>query len=224
MRDLTRQTHRGLPFDGSHEQDVPVSDPSDQSVSDQVLKAYASGRLGPAEAEALERAAAADPQLAAEIALVRGMMQAGDLALADRAAGEFGWARLSRSLDADRRRRPSEWVGARVPVWQAAAAVLAAVVVWQLAVAPQLAGEEDEPAYAVASEAPAVAHAAQVTFRPAATEAAIRAALLEVGGQIRDGPSAVGVYRVAFEDAAALADGVIRLRAKTDLVESAEPD
>jgi hypothetical protein len=67
--------------------------------------------------------------------------------------------------------------------------------------------------------------ALQVTFKPQVTEEAIRALLLDVGASIVDGPSALGVYRLSLApDAgeAALDGALMRLRARGDVVESAE--
>lgn len=67
----------------------------------------------------------------------------------------------------------------------------------------------------------------QVTFKPQATEKIIRALLLEIGASITEGPSALGVYRLSLEpDAgdAALANALRRLRARGDVVETAESE
>ena len=67
----------------------------------------------------------------------------------------------------------------------------------------------------------------QVTFKPAATEAAIRSLLLEAGLSIKEGPSSLGVYQLNLEASGAsanLASALQKLRARGDVVESAEID
>ena len=63
----------------------------------------------------------------------------------------------------------------------------------------------------------------QVTFRPDATEASIRALLLDVAAVLVDGPSAIGVYRIAFATPEARGAGLEALRAHGDVIESAAP-
>jgi hypothetical protein len=76
----------------------------------------------------------------------------------------------------------------------------------------------------MASAAPVHAYSAQATFVETAQEGAIREALLSVKAEIVGGPSALGVYVLAFKDAQALKRGVETLRARTDLVETVHAD
>jgi hypothetical protein len=65
----------------------------------------------------------------------------------------------------------------------------------------------------------------QVTFKPQATEEAIRLLLLETGLTIKEGPSTLGVYRLDAETNAGdeTLDGILqRLRSRKDVVETAD--
>ncbi|MDP3740491.1 MAG: hypothetical protein Q8R02_24105 [Hyphomonadaceae bacterium] len=191
--------------------------------SDETLRDYAKGRLSPAEALALEAAADADPRLAAEIALVRGVVKVGEADAGRAASSELGWARLSRAIDAESQKPPA-FVPKQFSRWQVAAVAAIAVAGWGAATAPLLVARNDRPGggYAVASERPAYAYSAQATFIPTAQESAIREALRSVNAEIVAGPSALGVYVLAFKDEDALSSGVEALRTRTSVLESAQ--
>jgi hypothetical protein len=182
----------------------------------ETLIAFVRGRL-PAEAAAeLGREIEQSAALAAEVALLRGVAAAVESEARESTPGELGWARLSRALDAEPRRAAA----ARRPLWQLAAAAGLAVVVWQGVAVPLLQPEGD--GYRPVSEQPA-AFALQVAFAPDATEAEIRALLGDIGARVSDGPSAIGLWQLAFASAAERDAGLARLNA-APIVESAQPD
>lgn len=188
---------------------------------DETLREFAKGRLPVAEALALEAAAGADPRLAAEIALVRGVVKAGEDDAGRAASAELGWARLSRAIDAESR-SPASFVPKQFSRWQVAA--VAAIAIGGSFVAgpflPRAAPPEE--GYVTASERPTHAFSAQATFVPTAQESAIRDALRSAGAEIVEGPSALGVYVLAFKNAEALSSGVKTLRARTGVFESVQ--
>ncbi|HEV7690270.1 MAG TPA: hypothetical protein VGO52_05585 [Hyphomonadaceae bacterium] len=193
---------------------------ADPRYSDETLREYAKGRLPPAEALALEAAAKSDPRLAAEIALVRGVVKAGEAEAARPSSSELGWARLSRTIDAESR---TSFVPKKFSRWQVAAVAAIAVAGWGTAAAPLLvAGKDSNDGYVMASERPAYRYSAQATFVPTAPESAIREALRSVDAEIVKGPSALGVYVLAFKDAASLSSGVEDLRTRTAVFESVQ--
>ena len=107
--------------------------------------------------------------------------------------------------------------------WQVAAVAAIAVAGWGTAAAPLLVANKDtNDGYAMASERPAYRYSAQATFIPAAQESAIRDALRSVDAEIVKGPSALGVYVLAFKDAVALKSGVEALRASTGVFDSVQ--
>ena len=192
--------------------------------SDETLRDYAKGRLPAADALALEAAAAADPKLAAEIALVRGVVKVGEADAGRAPSSQLGWARLSRAIDAESR-KPSSFVPKQFSRWQVAAVAAIAVAGWgAAATAPLMVARNNQPGdgYAMASERPAYAHSAQATFVPTAPESAIREVLRSVDAEIVKGPSALGVYVLAFKDAEALDKGVEALRVRADVFESVQ--
>jgi len=196
-----------------------MADPRyEPKYSDETLREYAKGRLPLAEALALETAAKADPKLAAEIALVRGVVKAGEAEAGRTPTSELGWARLSRAIDQESR---TSLVPKKFSRWQVAAVAAIAVAGWGTAAAPLLVASKDtNDGYAMASERPAYRYSALAVFVPTAQESAIRDALRSVGAEIVNGPSALGVYVLAFKDGVSLSNGVEALRARAGVIES----
>jgi len=185
------------------------------ALPDEVLVGYVRGRLPEAEVARITRLAAESPEVAAGIALARGLAADVDAEAAGQGPGALGWARIARALDAEAPARPARW-----PLWQMAAAAVAAVLVSQVAV-PLLPGRE--PAYAPVSEGSASAPEIAVAFAPAATESEVRALLRAVGAEVVGGPSAVGLWSLGFADAAARDAALARL-AGDPIVESAQAE
>ena len=115
-------------------------------------------------------------------------------------------------------------------MWQAAAAIVAVVVGWQLTMAPYLANPPGAARYTTATGDTGGAGSAapgpgfRVVFNPEATEAAIRMLLRDVGATIVDGPSALGFYTLAFADDEAREAGLARLTDRPSLVDFVESD
>jgi anti-sigma-K factor RskA len=187
---------------------------------DETVVAYVRGRLPADEARRLEAEAASRPELAAEIALMRGVLGSLDAEAASPAPGELGWARLSRALDAEPGRAAAPAPRPRRPLWPLAATAAAAVLVWQLAAVPLITRPGEDAGYAPVSEAPA-GFTLQVAFAPDATEAAIRELLRSVGGRVSDGPSAIGLWQLGFPSAEAR-DAAMEAMAAAPIVESVQ--
>jgi hypothetical protein len=183
---------------------------------DEALIAYVRGTLPQDEAQVIASQARQSPELAAEIALMRGIVAAEQEEAGGQPPGALGWARLSRALDKEA--APAR----RTPIWHLAASAAAAVLIWQVAAVPVLSPLWGPDAgYAPVSEAPAADFGLEVAFAPAATEEAIRSLLREIDARVTDGPSAIGLWRLGFASAAARDAGLARLRAAA-IVESAQ--
>ncbi|MBJ3775470.1 hypothetical protein [Acuticoccus mangrovi] len=182
------------------------------------------GRLTQDEAERLTRAIESDPRLEAEYRLVAALGETDGAHSAF--PGELGWARLQQALARETPQRSGVNVWQRsVSVWQAAACLLLAVAGWQLAVAPYLAGRGVAPGYVTATgETGPAPHgpALRVAFVPEASEAAIRTLLRESGATIVDGPTAVGLYTLAFEDEEARKAALDRLVGNPTVIDFVE--
>lgn len=184
------------------------------ALNDEEMVAYVRGRLPADGAARIATLAAEEPTLAAGIALARGLAADVDREAREPAPGALGWARIARALDAEAPPRPARHF------WPMAAAAAAAVLVWQIVAVPLL----PEPGqYRPVTEAPGPAPEIVVAFAPTATEGAIRALLREVGAEVVGGPTAVGLWRLGFADAAARDAALVRLGGD-GLVESAQAE
>jgi anti-sigma factor RsiW len=186
---------------------------------DETLRDYVKGRLPAVRALEIETAAGADAALAAEIALVRGIVESGDAAYCRAPPAELGWAKLSRAIDAEAGKRPI--APSQFSRWQVAAVALVAVAVTGLVVGLMPRAAEQD-GYQTATARPVFPHAALATFNPAAQESAIREALRAVDAEIVAGPSALGVYMLAFKTSEAQTKGIEALRARAGLVETVQ--
>ena len=203
-----------------------MSTPS--TFAPETIQSYVLGTLDPEQASSLERAAQEDQELAAEIALWQAAREVHGEDVAKAAPGEFGWARIEREIA-----RTTEtsalvaanddapfWKRPRFAAWQVAASVALAVLGWQVLVSPALTpASGDAPAnYTLAGDQDPAAFTVRVAIQPGVSEAEMRALLGEVGAQIVDGPSAIGLYTLGFADAEAKADAVQQLEASGDVI------
>lgn len=194
---------------------------ADRGVTDdEMVLAYVRDRLPADQAERLGEEAAIRPELAAEIALARGIVGVLDEDARRPAPGALGWARLSRAIDAEPVPAAAVAGPARRPWWQFAAVAAAAALVWQVAAVPFLTRPGEE-AYRPVTEAPAAEFALAVTFSPTATEAGMRELVRSVGARVTDGPSAIGLWTLSFADAGARDNGMALLMA-APIVESVQ--
>lgn len=193
----------------------------------ETLMAYVRGGLDTATADAIEAAAARDPKLAADLAVVRGVRSAEADRADDAAATEFGWARLSKAIDASTPpvSRGQQWRETRLGLLQVAACAVAAIAIWQALAVPLLAPTSDgSDVYVPATEAPAEQHALKVMFRDAVTEAELRTLLLSVDADVTGGPSAIGLYTLSFESEEARDEAESVLKAATEIVDVVQRD
>lgn len=176
----------------------------------ELLPFRANGTLEGADLDAVDAALAEDADLRAELAAltaIRATMRAEEVA----SPGEFGLARLMRDVDAEARVAAPVAANdnvvplSRLRIWQVAAAVVLAVGIGfnlpQIGPgsAPMERAESEPAGFTLASGGAAADFT--VVFAPDATEAELRALLLEAGLEIVSGPSALGIYRLGLIDA-----------------------
>ena len=195
-----------------------------EPFSEDELLDYVRGAAPPGLAERIEAMMARDRGLSADVALMRGLKPA--LEEADRAdvrqpPGELGWRRLEKAIGQDEAGRspPSR---RQMTVWRIAAAFLGIAVLGQAGYIAVTSTAVDRVAYRTASEAVAE-HVLGIGFAPGATAAEIAALLQDANARVIDGPSALGLYRVAFPSQEALKAAEARFRASplVDLVAEA---
>lgn len=172
------------------------------NFSDDELLAYARGDLPEVRSARLKAELSINPDLEAEISLLRALKPA--LALDTSAhPGEFGWHRLKAEIQRDREIQQPAASAPLNLLWKVAAVFLGLAVLGQGA---YIASLDNQPNYGTAS-AIDYDHVIAVSFQPDATVSAISALLGEVGGRIVDGPGSLGLYRVAFDDDEQLQSG-----------------
>lgn len=196
----------------------------------EMIQALVLGELDPQVAEQIRTAALSDKALAAEIAICEAVREISAEAAAQAAPGEFGWARIEKAIAAKEATNVANdnsgsgskpvWLRQVIAPWQAAAAIAVAVLGWQVAIVPAITttAGDSEPAYELASGDKDAQFTLRIAFDETATEAEMRAALREVEARIVDGPSAIGLYTVSFEDAQSMEDAAQKLGEQTDIV------
>lgn len=196
-----------------------TSQEMDRKEIEALLVFLANDTLEGDERRAVEAAVAADQVLQTELEAlkrIRAQMQAED---AGRSPGEFGLARLMRDISAETPQVVASANVARPHIWQMATAAAVAlfaiqtVWVWNKDDTITLAGGPD-----VVAQGPSIT----VAFSENATEAMIRALLLELNLTIVDGPRALGLYTLVAPDEAARDAAIARLQSETAIVDSAE--
>lgn len=189
----------------------------DETSLDERARDYVLGRLDADETAAFEAALASDAALQSAVAFERSLREAARANAAPAPDPALGWARLSRAIDKDRREQTlAAWK--RPSAWRTAAVAACAVLVSQAVVTPiLLSGGEDPAGYAPVSEAFA-GPSLQATFQPGVTEQAMRTLIHGAGGTIADGPGALGVYVIRFEDEAARDAALARFQDAGDVV------
>lgn len=179
------------------------------------LLTYIQNRLSEQDKQAFEARLSQEADLAAELAVLK----AASIVFAeedkDTLRTHGNWSdfesRIGTSQSTANENRPI-----RLGLLQVAAVVAVSVMAWQFVAVPQL--RNDPARYETVSQE-SNAYILQVMFRPAATFADAATFLTRFGGSISDGPGAVGVYRVRFDEAAQLDAALTAAKANTALFE-----
>ncbi|MEX0311907.1 MAG: hypothetical protein AB3N17_16850 [Tateyamaria sp.] len=181
-----------------------------------LILAYAQNRLPEPEKSAFEQRLQTDPDMAAEVLALSGVREVfreDD----DAVDPSTGWSRLEAAIDADMAGPANTNAPLRLPLWQVGGLIAASLALWQVAVVPTF-GPVADPGFEAVSET-TNAEVLQVMFSGSADLTTLTALLREVDGTIIDGPSAVGLYRIAFSSPEALETARANLAARPDVVD-----
>ena len=193
---------------------------------EELLPFYVNGSLEGEELETVRKALAEDETLREECAFLESMrdeVQKQDLGLSP---GEFGLKRLQRDIakekNIDTQPVPQN-DNRRSGVWKIASIAACIMLLVQTAyVVPLWQQNNDLVAASGGNVAPVRGPVLSVTFVPEAQEENIRELLLAVDARIVDGPSALGVYKLAVPKHP---EAVIsKLLAHKNLVETVQRD
>ena len=184
------------------------------------LQAYIKGRLDASQREEIEKAIRESDQVRADYLLQKQIAKDG--VVDEVFPGDLGWAKLSKAIDQQGGSTPF-WQK-KLPIWQTAASIAASLVVWQGLITPiidrQTTGSDAH--YEMASANKHI-HALKVRFSDAATIGEITDLLAEMEGDVVEGPGALGLYTVSFENEHLLAAARGLLEEHSALVESVYP-
>lgn len=160
-------------------------------------------------------------RLQREIAINRTATYGASLAGTDRACGDSTGERASIRAGAARQSARGEGVA----FWWRHVAVAACLTLAVFAGVSTQSWQDngDSPQLAGSANGAVL----QVTFKPQATEAAIRALLLDSGLTIQEGPSSLGIYYLHLDgnaDGTTLKSALQKLQTRRDIVDTAEID
>jgi anti-sigma factor RsiW len=178
-----------------------------------LLPFLANGTLEGDELRQVEQAVENDPTLGAELAALRSIRLTMQSDPIDYSPGEIGLARLMREVELERK----DAAPAGNSIWKIAAAMLLAVAVGQAVLLTM--NRNQQSGYTLAGETQA---AFSITIQPNATEAELRAVLLDAGVEIVSGPSALGIYGLALTQGVSSETAAVELRNASDIIETLE--
>lgn len=192
---------------------------AERRFTEELLPFFVNGSLSATERQHVQDAVAADADLSREADVLQGIRAQMQSEASAYSPGEFGLARLMRDIDAEApvvapaatTRRPAFAA-------MAAAVALVAVVTGSIVTRP---GSE-APVYYEQASGDAGEATLTIAFRPDATQADMTALLLDFGLVVVDGPSALGLYRVAPLDDTDLDALAARLAGETEIVETVD--
>lgn len=185
-----------------------------------MIPSYLNGTLSDAETQEVDNYAAQNPDVAADIEFQRKLKEAVKPADTDFVPGELGWAKLSKAM------QEAETLAAndnpkRPKFWQVAAAILAVAVIGQAGmIGTMMSGEKSDAKYVTVSETPVLDDTIKLSFKSDITAKEMTDILTGIKGNIISGPSALGLYEVAFKSESECSDAVSALKAELDAIET----
>lgn len=199
---------------------LDLSKLTDDALNELVLD-YVRGTASDEVVAAIEARLPSDPKLADEVAFYRGLHQAVAPTKRETAPNELGWKRLSNAIAAD---APVAAANDNGRIWKYAAAALALVVALQTTIMVQSPADTSPETFVTASAEDPEIHGLRVIFRDDTTAAELTRVLKSVDGDIVAGPSALGLYTVAFDSDVLRDEALTVLEAESGIVESVTLD
>ena len=184
---------------------------------------YLRGELSPDETSEFESYVSENPDFQANIEFQRNLMaaRADDNSPADM---EFGWAKLSRSIDAleaetaplqDTTASPQSYPHFK-NMWKIAAALLGCVSIGQALYITN----SETPKYKLVSEKPKAGITLQIGFESGLSVNELSRFLVEHESQIISGPGNLGIYTLSFSDIENCESAINTLKSKEQFVET----
>ena len=176
-----------------------MNDQTDTQWQD-LLPWYVNGTLGEAERQQLEAAMANNPELKQEMLWLQQFQTSLHQQDIPAPPGELGWMRLRKEIRKEKTNNWRRWgMGAAT-----AATILFSVQLGMMMNKPQ----PDIQVLSSSATGVNLEHhwQLQIAFTPEATAADIQQLLSDIDARIIDGPSAIGLYRIAVPESSRFAD------------------
>ncbi len=165
------------------------------SFSD-LLPDYMHGRLSAEDVIRVETALKTNSDLSAELEFLKQISSTLKSSAGTLETDELGWAKLSRSIDAEK--RPQTHNTSRF--WKYAAIALAVISVGQATLFIRtFSGDAQKDRYVTVTQTPAKPFTMTLSFNPEATEHSIRDLMHATHAEIIAGPSKLGLYTLRFK-------------------------
>ncbi|MEP6344165.1 MAG: hypothetical protein ABJ275_12700 [Maricaulaceae bacterium] len=185
---------------------------------------YLRGELSPEQTVEFEAYLSENPDFQADIEFQRNLMTAREDA-PEAPAQEFGWARLSRSIDnletqtsevstSEAKPKSASMFGG---MWKVAAIALACVSIGQ---AFYITNYDAPKQYQLASEKEAPGVSLQLSFKASVSFTQLSDLLAQHNSQIISGPSTLGIYTLSFADKEDCLSMISALTSKESLVDT----
>lgn len=174
---------------------------------------YLQGRMPKAARVRFDAEIVEDQDLAAQVAALRSARDV--LGKEQHNLQPHGWDRLSAAIDAESGKPANDNRPLRMSLLQAACVALVSVMGWHFVAEPLL---NTTPALYKMASSESAQMILQVRFADNASISDISRVFYELEGSISEGPSALGIYRVAFENEAVRAAAMAALEERKDLV------
>lgn len=181
---------------------------------DRIL-AFVQGRLSEADKTAFESDMKNNRAFAVEVEAMLALRR--EFEAADSPDTDRGWRDLERAISADSQAPANLNRPLRFSLWQTGGLIAASLVLWQFVAVPTFM-TAPAPGYQTVTEG-VEQPTLQVLFVEDANITAINALLAESNGTIVDGPSALGLYRVAFQSTASRDAALTALQEQSDVVD-----
>ena len=189
---------------------------SEEKFNTKILLAYLQVQVSRQTADLIESEVATNPQLASELAIMKGVRRSQSSHIDRESPGELGWARLSKSIDGielagvDSELKIAagqsssviavgRFWSKRMELWQAAACAMLSVAVWHTLAQPIFSSASRDASYMPVTSETVDHHHMRIIFSEQATEAEMRRLIRSLDAEIIAGPSAIGFYTLRFQ-------------------------
>lgn len=192
------------------------------SFEDQIslmIPVYLRGDLSDVERAEVEKLAAQNPEIAADIEFQKSLKDNLIENMDSYEPGDMGWARLSKAMDQAEASEKS--LQEQPKFWRYAAAILAVAAIGQAGVLGSMAlNNGQDVQYETASGSNTALHMMTVGFDWSVTTEQLTKVLQDAEGTITAGPSALGLYEIKFQSEQKCLAADVMLKSKDGFIDT----